>query len=148
MDLKLMKRSKRVPKYTRSVDWQKAPDIAERISFLISSLELDWLKKENIHCFRSEKSKTRALARIWGLPRVWQIALESDAAYVLEVISEHFDELSQKEKDKVLLHELAHVPRNFSGALLAHTRKRKGSFKDKLQSLIASYEKMNKFSSS
>ena len=137
-----MKRLKKARKSTkfRSVDWQQAPDIAKRVSLLVSSLEFDWIKQEKVHSFRSQNSKSRAIARIWGLPRVWQMALGKEAAYILEVISERFDKLSPKEQDKVLLHELAHIPKNFSGSLVPHSHKRKGSFRDKLQGMLNLYE--------
>lgn len=66
------------------------------------------------------------------------MALEKDPAYVIEVISERFDRLGEKEKDEVILHELAHIPRNFSGSLMAHSHA-KGAFHDKLGVFIHKY---------
>ena len=43
------------------------------------------------------------------------------------------------EQDKVLLHEIAHIPRNFSGSLLPHTRRGKNKFYDKVRILVAQY---------
>lgn len=136
-----MRKSKRAPKFTGPIKWHLAQDIRQRIDYLTSSLNLDWIKTQEVYCFRSENSKSRAVARIWGLPRVWQQALNREAAYILEVLSEKFDELGEKEKDEVLLHELAHIPKNFSGALLPHTRRKKGSFEDKLKLMITAYKK-------
>lgn len=48
------------------IEWQPAPDVDKRIKYLTKSLDLDWLKKDKIHAFRSESSKTKAYARIWG----------------------------------------------------------------------------------
>ena len=89
--------------------------------------------------YRSINSKARAYARTWGLPRLWQRTLNVEPAYIVEVISEHFDKLSERDQDKVLLHELTHIPHNFSGALVPHTRHKKGSFHDKLDILIEKY---------
>ncbi len=108
------------------IDWQPAPDVGKRIKYLSTKLELDWLKKDKIYAFRSEGSKAKAYARIWGLPRVWQKALQEDASYIIEVLSEKYDKLSEKDRDKVLLHEIVHIPRNFSGSLVPHYRKGNG----------------------
>jgi len=108
-----------------NVEWVNAPDIKKRILHLDKSLKLDWLKTSKIHCFRSKNSKSRAYARIWGLSKVWQKALQTEPAYVIEVLSEKFDSLNKKEQDKVLLHEIAHIPKNFSGSLLPHIRKKR-----------------------
>jgi predicted metallopeptidase len=67
------------------------------------------------------------------------MALGESPSYVIEVISERFDKLSEIEKDKVLLHELTHIPKNFSGALMPHIRRGKRSFHDKVHKLIGDY---------
>ena len=108
------------------------PEIERRSVALIKALELEWLSYGRIFYYRSVNSKARAYARAWGLPKLWQRTLGVEPAYIVEVISEHFDKLSVIEQDKVLLHELTHIPRNFSGALVAHTRHKKGSFHDNL----------------
>lgn len=97
-----------------------APDISSELKRIVVSLGLDHIKPENIVSFRSFGSSSAAIARIWSLPRIWQMALKKEAHYCVEVISEKFDRLSQKEKEKVLIHELLHIPKNFSGSLLPH----------------------------
>ena len=128
-------------KYTRSskLEWRVAPDVKKRLKALLSTCEITWVKPSKIFCFRSSNAKTRAYARIWGLGRIWQMALKTAPAYVIEVISEKFDGLSYLEKDKILLHELTHIPKNFSGALLPHIRHGKRSFHDKVHTLIGEY---------
>lgn len=130
-------------KFTKSrnkgIDWRGAPDVKKRLLHLISTCEIAWVKSSKIHCFRSVNANTRAYARIWGLNRVWQKALRETPAYVIEVIAEKYDRLSDIEKDKVLLHELTHIPQNFSGALMPHIRRGKRSFHDKVHRLIAQY---------
>jgi len=69
---------------------------------------------------RSYGSKSKALARIWSLPRIWQKALGIKAHYVIEVISHRFDKLNKEEQDKTLIHEILHIPKTFSGALKPH----------------------------
>lgn len=102
------------------MDFHLAYDISSEIVRLAGSLGFSYLKLENIICFRSVGSKSKAVARIWALPRIWQLALSQNPHYCLEVISEKFDHLSLNEKNKVLIHELLHIPKNFSGALLSH----------------------------
>lgn len=123
-------------------DWQHAPDISARIEYLTSIVEMPWLKTYRIFCFRSYDSSARAYARIWGFNKVWQLALEQEPAYAIEVLSEKFDDLSQDKKDEVLLHELAHIPHTFSGSLLPHTRRGKGSFHGRLKSMVSQYKKL------
>lgn len=121
------------------LEWKVAPDVKKRVIKLLRLCEITWVKSSKIYCFRSLNAKTRAIARIWGLSRVWQIALKVEAAYIIEVVSEKFDRAGDIEKDKVLLHELTHIPKNFSGALLPHIRRGKRSFHDKVHVLIAEY---------
>lgn len=126
----------------KSLDWEKAPDVKKRVLHLSKTLDLLWIKSSKIYCFRSYNSKSRAYARIWGLSRIWQIALETKPSYVLEVLAERFDRLSEGEQNKVLLHELAHIPKNFSGSLLPHVRKRgRRNFDDRVSQMIARYRK-------
>ncbi len=134
-----MKRYKKGQKSTASVSWELDSEIERRSLQLIKTLELEWLSYGRIFFYRSINSKARAYARTWGLPKLWQRTLGVEPAYIVEVISEHFDKLSEREQDKVLLHELTHIPHNFSGALVPHTRHKKGSFHDKLDILIERY---------
>src|SRR3989344_1249705 len=126
------------------MEWNNAPDIKKRVLRLIKDVNLESLNSSNIHFFRSCNSSSRAYARIWGLSKVWQKALKTDPAYIIEVLSERFDKLSENEKDKVLLHELAHVPKNFSGSLLPHSKKGKRNFNDKVEELFTEYLRKTK----
>jgi predicted metallopeptidase len=126
------------------VDWQNAPDIKTRVLHIIKSLGIDWIDISNIYCFRSYNSKSRAYARIWGLGKIWQMALNNKPAYIIEVLSERFDKLGKLEQDKVLLHELAHIPKNFSGSLLPHVRRGKRNFHDRVDRLVKLYIRTNK----
>ena len=119
--------------------WVKAPDIRKRISSIKKELDMDWIKLSRLFIYRSHNSTARAYARTWGFPKVWQMSLNEDPAYVIEVLSEQFDRLPAREQDKVLVHELAHIPKNFSGSLLAHIKTRgKRNFHGRVESLINS----------
>ena len=121
------------------IDWVNAPDIKKKVASYIKSLGIKNYEVSRIICYRSTGAKTRAYARIWGLSRVWQQALKIKPAYILEVISEKFDRLSEHQKEEVLLHEIAHIPMNFSGALIPHKRRGAGNFHDKLKKMILEY---------
>lgn len=138
-----MRRSTRFSKKHKNgaIIWRAAPDVKKRILHLISKLQLDFVHKSKIICFRSVNAKTRAYARIWGLGRIWQQALNIPPSYIIEVISEKYDKLGVFEKDKVLLHEITHIPSNFSGSLIPHIRRGKGRFEDKVERLIFQYLK-------
>ena len=137
---------KKVQKYikssnkNRSVIWEKASDIDKRIVNITSNIDLEWKSNVKIHSFRSYNSKSRAYARIWGLPRIWQMALDEEPSYVVEVLSEKFDKLRDSQKDDVLIHELAHIPKNVSGSLVPHFRKGKRNFGKRVKSLSNSYK--------
>lgn len=90
---------------------------------------MNYVVAPQVICFRSHGSTGRATARIWGLPTIWQQALDVGAHYCLEVISERFDRLSPSEQEKVLIHELLHIPKTFSGALVPHRTHHHRSFR-------------------
>ncbi|OGC92585.1 hypothetical protein A2899_02740 [Candidatus Amesbacteria bacterium RIFCSPLOWO2_01_FULL_49_25] len=100
--------------------WTIAPDITNRINFLVPALRLSYIRANQIHSFRSSGSSSRATARIWSLPTIWQQALHTEPSYCLEVISERFDKLKLDDQERVLIHELLHIPKTFSGALVPH----------------------------
>lgn len=132
-------------KIFKNVNWLDAPDIKKKTLYLIKSLKMDWISPDSLHFLRSNYSKARAYARIWGLSKVWQMTLKQNPTYIIEVIGEKFDKLSEKEQDKVLLHELAHIPKNFSGSLLPHIRSRgKRNFNDRVNELVSQFITLSK----
>lgn len=121
------------------MEWQLAPKLQKRVKKLVCVLNFSHIDSNKVIVFRGFGSKSRATARIWSLPRIWQKALKVKPHYCLEVLAEKFDNLSREHQDKILIHELLHIPKNFSGALLPHKgRKRRISDKviNKLFELI------------
>ena len=116
--------------------WREDRKLKQSLIKTIKEAGVSWVKTSRVFTYRSENAKTRAYARIWGLSRIWQKALKVEPSYILEVISEKYDRLSDHEKSKVLLHEVAHIPKNFSGALVPHIRRGKGNFYTKVNNLI------------
>jgi len=106
------------------MEFKRAPDINSRLKLLLQGPTLKYIKLSQVHCFRSFGSTSRARARIWGFPRIWQMALRAKPHYCIEVLAEKFDRLSETDKTKVLIHELLHIPKNFSGSLIPHGHKR------------------------
>lgn len=100
--------------------YSKAPDIQEKILQLINRLKFDYIKVKNIHCIRSFDAKTRAYARIWGMAKLFKEVAGIEPNYIIEVNARKFDKLSPREQIKTLIHELMHIPKTFSGALLSH----------------------------
>jgi predicted metallopeptidase len=121
--------------------WFPAPDINHRISHLITHLDLTHADAARIFCFRSQGSVGRTTARIWSLPSIWQLALNEKPGYCLEVISEKFDRLSLDNQERVLIHELMHIPRTFSGSLSPHRNSSRRIFRryhDEVENLYRS----------
>ena len=102
------------------MNWHEAEDIKKDIEHILEVIDLPYIDSKRIFCYRTEGSKVRAYARTWAFPKIFQQALDIQPAYVIEVLSQHYDKLNDEKKKKVLIHELLHIPKNFSGALLPH----------------------------
>ena len=102
------------------LEWEDAKDVKREITKIVRTLQFDHIKTSRVFCYRTEGSKARAYARTWMMPKIFQNALSIEPAYVIEVLSKYYDKLSEDEKSRVLIHELLHIPKNFSGALLSH----------------------------
>jgi predicted metallopeptidase len=114
----------RKKKKSVTLEWQEDLDIQMSINTIISTLELEYMRADRIFCYRTTGSSARAYARIWSFPKIFQQALRLEPAYVIEVLSEKFDPLNEDAKMQVLVHELLHIPKNFSGSLLPHSNGR------------------------
>lgn len=99
----------------------EAPDVKKLVDEIASSLNLFHITPQFVLCVRSKGSKsTRTIARIHGLGKIWQEMLNLPPTYIIEVISERYDSLSEEEKEKTLIHELLHIPHGFSGGFRPH----------------------------
>lgn len=97
-----------------------ADDVQKRLEKIVKTLDMDHIDIDKVKCMRSFNSKSNAYARIYAFPKIWQHALDIQPHYVIEVLSEKFDKLSEQDQDMTLIHELLHVPKSFSGALVSH----------------------------
>ncbi len=104
-----------------SIKYYEAPDVKKLADTIITELKFTHINPEHIYCFRSRGSKSkRTIARIHSLEKLWQKALKTHPRYLIEIIAERYDRLSQAEQEKVLIHELLHIPKNFSGGFRPH----------------------------
>jgi predicted metallopeptidase len=123
---RVVRRRSSVPKTTQTkiqeskLGWEKAPDVQRDVNEILQVLDLPYIKGSMIFCYRTNGSKSRSYARIWSFPKIFQDALGLEPAYVIEVLAKYYDKLDPQERIKVIIHELLHIPRNFSGALVPH----------------------------
>ena len=105
------------------IQYFEAHDVKETVERIISELGFNHIELSRIFCYRSVGSKSRrTVARIHSLEKLWQRALNISPGYLIEVISERYDRLSREEKEKVLIHELLHIPQGFAGGFRPHRR--------------------------
>ena len=94
--------------YERDLEWERqAKQLAVQLD-----MPFDLTR---IVCMRSFGSTSNALARCHAVPRIMQKALGMPGHYVIEIVSENFDELSNTEKTKTIIHELMHIPKSMGG---------------------------------
>lgn len=103
------------------IEYFKSPDVKRRIDMIIDLLHFDHISPESIYCIRSRGSRARmTIARIHGLSRIWQDVMGLKPSYIIEVIAERFDFMTEEEQEKALIHELLHVPHGFKGGFRPH----------------------------
>lgn len=103
------------------IHYYPAHDVKELLERIVARLEFHYIDLNGIFCFRSAGSKSkRTVARIHSLGKLWQKALKRSPGYLIEVISERYDRLDREEREKVLIHELLHIPKGFAGGFRPH----------------------------
>jgi predicted metallopeptidase len=104
------------------IRYEKAWDIQEKINE-IALLLFPHVKLHSVVCLRSFGSTSRGtIARCHALGKAMQIALDRKGFYLIEVIHERFDKLSEIDKTKTLIHELMHIPKGFGGGFIFHNQ--------------------------
>jgi predicted metallopeptidase len=103
------------------IEYYLAEDIDLKVKEILRKLKMTHIDEGRLICLRSEGSGSRrTLARCHGLSRVMQLALKEKPHYVIEVLSERFDQLSKEDQTKVLIHEILHIPHSFGGGFRTH----------------------------
>lgn len=100
--------------------YEYAPDIQERMAEIVRLLGFGHVNMQRVRCFRGVGSKARGvIARCHALGKLMQKAMGVEAFYAIEFLK-RFDKLSKEEQDKVIIHELMHVPKSFGGGFRHH----------------------------
>ncbi|UCD20960.1 MAG: metallopeptidase [archaeon] len=111
-----------------SIKYHEAEDIKEKVRKIVDVLGMNHIQLHRIFCIRSKRSSSRnIIARCHALPKILQQVLEIEPAYVIEILSEKFDKMSEEEQIKTLIHEVLHIPKTFGGGFRHHNYVRKGT---------------------
>jgi predicted metallopeptidase len=103
------------------IKYELAEDIMARLVDIAKALDMGHVKFSGVYAVKSRGSGARGtIARCHALSKIWQKCLSINAVYIIEVITEKFDRMSREEQDKVLIHELMHIPKSFGGGFIYH----------------------------
>ncbi|MCS6783609.1 MAG: putative metallopeptidase [Candidatus Caldarchaeum sp.] len=105
------------------ISYRRAVDIEERVKAIVAKTGLGYLDVERIRCVRSYGSaSSNTAARIHSVSKAFLTGFGMKPAYVIEFIAEIFDKLPAESQDEIIIHELLHIPKSFTGGLLPHGR--------------------------
>jgi predicted metallopeptidase len=103
------------------IRYELAPDIETQLKRIARRLKMDHIDLNRVRGIRSYGSTSEGvIARCHALPKVMQLALDIQAHYVIEILSEAYGRLSKEEQVKILIHELMHIPETFGGGFRMH----------------------------
>ena len=105
----------------------RSPELEEALRTLVRLLGLSYVDASRIYGAVSKGSRSTAYARIWGLPSPFVRLGLCEPMYVVELVYENVAGLTCNKLLEVLVHELLHIPRSFSGGLRSHGEWSKGS---------------------
>ena len=102
------------------IKYQIAEDLQEAVNEIAEML-FPHVRVNDVVCLRSFGSSARGtIARCHALGKAMQLALGRKGFYLIEVISERFDKMSEMDRMKTLIHELMHIPKTFGGGFKFH----------------------------
>ncbi len=107
-----------------AIKYVYADDVKKRGEDIIKVLNLEHIDLENIAFIRSFGSRSKyTIARCHALGKAMQIGMRRQTSfYLIEVISEKFDKLTEEDKIKVIIHEIMHIPKTFGGGFIQHDK--------------------------
>ncbi len=102
------------------IKYYPAPDIEAKAHGIADKIGIKH-DFSRVRFIRSKGSQARrTLARCHALPRIMQTALGIKAHYIIEVIDEQYERLSEEQKTKTIIHELMHIPKCMGGGFRQH----------------------------
>lgn len=100
--------------------YEHAVDLQTRMEEIVFLLGMSHIDVKRVKCFRSSGSSTkRTIARCHTVGKLMQKAMGMPAHYAIEFL-ERFEKMSKSEQDKVIIHELMHIPKTFGGGFRQH----------------------------
>ena len=97
-----------------------ATDLKQRMIEIVKILNMEHIDTDRVECLRSRGSSTkRTIARCHTIGKLMQKAMKTKAFYAIEFL-EPFEKMSKEEQDKVIIHELLHIPKTFGGGFRQH----------------------------
>ncbi|ABP51613.1 MULTISPECIES: putative metallopeptidase [Pyrobaculum] len=96
-------------------------DLETELRDAIAKYGLAHFSSVHIAVVYNANSRSRAVARIWGLSKIFQETFGLKPMYVIELLR-GFEDLTCSNRVKVIAHELAHIPTTASGAVRPHNR--------------------------
>jgi len=103
------------------IKYQDAEDIQRIAGEIVTKLNWKHIDLNSVYFLRSYGSCSRGtIARCHSLSKPLQLALKRTGFYLIEVISERFDKMSEEDKIRVIIHELMHIPKTFGGGFIHH----------------------------
>lgn len=100
--------------------YEYAPDLQDRMLEIVKHLDMAHVDVNRVKCFRSRGSSTkRVIARCHTIGKLMQLSIGVKAHYAIEFL-ESFEKMSKDEQDKVIIHELMHIPKTFGGGFRQH----------------------------
>lgn len=104
------------------IKYHEALDIRRKAKEIVDIMDWPHLDMAHIGFLRSTGSTARrTIARCHALGKAMQIAMgRKKGFYLVEVIAERFDKMSDEDQEKVIIHELMHIPKAFGGGFIHH----------------------------
>ena|SRR3989338_1948034 len=100
--------------------YEDAPDLKKRMDEIVFALGMNHVDVNRVECLRSfGSSSRRTIARCHALGKLMQRAMKTKAFYAIEFL-EIFEKMPVHEQDKVIIHELMHIPKTFGGGFRQH----------------------------